>query len=191
MNYIQTGSTLNTQNRSITVNDIKCNDIEAKTFEIDELKVTDLTATDITTTNLVADDIKTDDLTVEGILTVDNNFQNGSYTPVVSVETNCSGINVTVNQYLRVGNIVLISFQAAVTPTTDSDFNFRITIPVGRATNFTASAEALGSLPQSTGTTRPLLAIAVSGTQLIQLGCNGGAGTSGLFFFGNFTYQLN
>jgi hypothetical protein len=78
----------------------------------------------------------------------DGNVFSGTYTPTLTNVTNVAASTTGVCQYMRVGNVVTVSGQLSINPTTASaNTVLRMTLPI--ASSFTGTSRALGGTAAS------------------------------------------
>lgn len=88
--------------------------------------------------------IATSRTTVTSPTATDGNIFSGTYTPTITGVTNVTSSTAYACQYMRVGNVVTVSGQVAITATTNNaQTTFGISLPI--ASNFTNTYEAGGS----------------------------------------------
>jgi len=73
----------------------------------------------------------------------DGNVFSGTYTPTLTNTTNIASSTPSACQYLRVGDVVTVSGQVTIDPTTAGACNMKMTLPV--ASNFGSSRQAGGT----------------------------------------------
>ena len=130
-----------------------------------------------------------------GINGTSNNVRSGTYTPTVTVGTNCSAVTAYPCQYMQVDKVVTVSGQvygSATAVTTETQFT--MSVPVG--SNFTQVYQCGGTGRSAQGGVAPSGAgyvafIQAVSTDTVRFSYTAPAvlGTGGNFWF-SFTYQI-
>jgi hypothetical protein len=116
----------------------------------------------------------------------DGNVFSGTYTPTLTNTTNVASSTASGCQYMRVGNVVTVSGQVAVTPTATGNTILGISLPI--ASNFSGSQQLGGTaLAQTTTQGVVLYGDAINDRAVFRLQA---AATTALTYHFSFTYQV-
>ena len=79
----------------------------------------------------------------------DGNVYSGTYTPTVTAVTNVSAVSASINQYMRVGNVITVSGRVRIDPVVVGNTVIGMTLPV--ASNFTDTLQLAGTFATTRG----------------------------------------
>ena len=171
--------------------------IQSATLSIDGT-TTDLDATNlnINSTNIVFDNFVSGSLTVDGagVLSVSagGSATSGDYTPTIGIVSNVSAVAPHVSRYLRIGDMVNITYSFEFTATA-APAQMTVSLPINTNSPFTGAFDGYGPCVLFDGSNTPsnsLFTIANMGA-IDRFTCLSNEIAGSYFAFGTFTYTLN
>jgi hypothetical protein len=130
--------------------------------------------------------IQTSRTAVTSPAATDGNVFSGTYTPTLTNTTNITSSTASGCQYMRVGNVVTVSGQVAVTPTATGNTLLGISLPI--ASNFTG-AQQLGGTAMAQTTTQGAILYGDATNDRVVFRLQAAATTALTYAF-SFTYQV-
>lgn len=116
----------------------------------------------------------------------DGNVFSGTYTPTLTNTTNVASSTASVCQYMRVGDVVTVSGQVAVTPTATGNTVLGISLPI--ASDITGTAQ-LGGTAMAQTTTQGAVLYGDGGNDRVLFRLQAAATTALTYSF-SFTYKV-
>lgn len=130
--------------------------------------------------------IQTSRTTVTSPAATDGNIFSGTYTPTLTNTTNVASSTASSCQYMRVGNVVTVSGQVAITPTATGNTVLGLSLPIASA--LTATNELGGTgMAQATTQAITIYADATNDRALVRMQA---AATTALTYAFSFTYRV-